>query len=269
MAFLILPLIAIFWLSTQSWDGILDTPHYIGLHNFRKLVGDTEFHAAVKNTAIQLAVELAIIIPAGFCFGYFLSLRRRGWGALTTIFFIPILISASARAVIFTGVFTSSGLLNGLLTKLGLISLTQPWLANSHTALYTVVAVDLWAAVGFNAVMTAGRLSGVSTELREAALIDGASQWQTMWRVYWPLVLPFTGVLVILHFLWVLIQSSQNVLLLTQGGPGHSSVTLGYLLYNKAFVTSALGYSQAIGVVLFGVGAIGVAVIFRLTKSRE
>ncbi|NJL57535.1 sugar ABC transporter permease [bacterium] len=86
-----------------------------------------------------------------------------------------------------------------------------------------------------------------------------------MWP--YPLILNFIGVGAMLHFMWLLLGSTQNVLLLTQGGPGNSSLTLGYYLYEQAFEVQRLGYSQAIGVVIFFIGIAGMFIIRRSTNS--
>jgi multiple sugar transport system permease protein len=82
------------------------------------------------------------------------------------------------------------------------------------------------------------------------------------------MILGYVGVLTMLQFLWLLLLSAQNVLLLTKGGPGNSTMTLSYYLYDQAFESSRIGYSQAIGVVLFAIGLIGVTVIRRVLRER-
>ena len=87
-----------------------------------------------------------------------------------------------------------------------------------------------------------------------------------MWRIGFPLILDFFGVVAMLHLIWILMGASQNVLLLTQGGPGDYSLTLGYYLYSQAFKSNQLGYSQAIGVVIFIFGVTGMLLIRNLTQ---
>ena len=267
-AFLLIPLVAVFWLSTQQWNGLLDTPRFIGLQNFAKLAVDPALASAASNTAVQVIVEVLVVTFGGYMLGYYISLRGRLSGLILTLGLVPILTSAAARALMFVGVLQPEGLLNGLLRALGLDSLTQPWLGSTSTALGVIIGVDLWGAIGFTAVMVSARLSSVSSEIREAAAIDGAGHWRFMWSIAFPMITPFVGALAIMHFMWALMSSAQNVLLLTHGGPGTSSMNLAYMMYESAFITNRLGYSQAIGVLLLFVGVLGMVGIQLLSKDR-
>lgn len=259
--FMVGPLISMFYLSTLDWGGLLDQPTPVGLSNYTQFFTDPTFGDAVRNTVIQLGIVIPVMIPLAFMLGYSLSLRPRGHRLLSVIFFTPSLMSASARAMMFIGVYSPNGVINALLQGIGLTGLTRLWIADSATALPAIMAVELWSGIGFTAVVFAARLSSVPPELFEAANIDGASHWTRMWHIAYPLIRDFVGVIAMLQFLWLLLGSAQNILLLTQGGPGNASTTLGFMLYDEAFLSSHLGYSQAIGVVLFAVGLLGMLLI--------
>ena len=267
-AFMLVPLGAVFYFSTQEWSSLLSTPRYTGLDNYLALASDARLHRALSNTVVQVVVELLIVIVFGYMLGYFLSLKRWGGNVLLTLCLVPILTSAAARALMFTGIFQPQGLLNNALKFVGLGEFTQPWLGTPETALAVIIVVDVWGAIGFTAVMTSAKLSDGSSEIREAAMLDGAGEWKIMWRVSLPMVAPFVGTLAILHFMWALMHSAQNVLLLTRGGPGDASTNLAYLVYQTAFVTKELGYSQAIGVILIVFGVLGMVIIRWLSKDR-
>lgn len=267
-AFLLVPLLGVFWLSTQDWPGFLSSPSFNGLENFRRLAGDPAFDSALRNTAVQVAVELVIVVVGGYMLGYYIALRGRLSGVILSLGLVPILVAATARAMMFVGVLQPQGLLNGFLRAIGLGSLEQPWLGSTSTALGVIIAVDIWGALGFTAVMVSARLASVSPEVREAARLDGAGEWSIMWRVYLPIITPFVGALAILHFMWALMASAQNVLLLTNGGPGTSSMNLSFMMYEAAFVTNNLGYSQAVGVLLIAIGVIGILIIRVFSRDR-
>jgi multiple sugar transport system permease protein len=266
--FMVGPLVSVFYLSTLDWGGILADGNFVGLDNFRRLLRDPVIPVAAANTATQLAVVLPTMILLAFMLGYFLSLRPPGYRILSVIFFTAALFSLPARAMMFVGVYMPSGIVNSFLRAVGLDEWTRVWLADASTAFPAVLAVDLWGGIGFTAVLFASRMSGISHEVYEAAEIDGASHWTKMWRVTFPMILGYVGVLTMLQFLWLLLLSAQNVLLLTKGGPGNSTMTLSYYLYDQAFESSRIGYSQAIGVVLFAIGLIGVTVIRRVLRER-
>ncbi len=123
-------------------------------------------------------------------------------------------------------------------------------MADPATALPALIAVDLWRGVGWTAVLFAARLASLDGEVLEAAQIDGAGRFRTMWQVAFPMVKDYVRTLTMLQFLWTLFTSAALILLLTKGGPGTSSTTLSYLVYAKAFSQRDLGYSQVVGVVL-------------------
>lgn len=260
--FMVGPLFAMFYLSTQDWNGLLDDRHFTGLKNYTRFFSDPTLLIAIKNSAIQLAFVLLVMVPASFLLGYFLSLRPRGYRLLSILFFTPALMSASARAMMFLGIYAPDGIINSVLRAVGLAGLTRLWIADNTTALGAIIAVDLWSGIGFTAVVFAARLSAIPQELYEAADIDGARQWHKIWQIAYPITRDFVGITAMLQFIWTL-GGAANVLLITRGGPGNASVTLGFMLYAEAFQSQHLGYSQAIGVFIFVVGLLGMFLIRR------
>lgn len=263
------PLGNMFYLSTLKWDRLVQPGEFIGLANYARMLRDPHFFNGLRNTAIHLAVALpGVMIPA-YMLGFFLSLRPPGYRLLRVIFFSPAMISIAALAVMFYGVYMPNGILNAMLKTLGLGAITRPWLADPSTVLGAIIFLDIWAGIGFYAVLFFAALSNMPIELIEAARLDGASLWVIMWRVTFPLIRGFFGVATMLHFLWILLGAAQNVLILTRGGPGDYSLTLGYYLYDQAFLTQRLGYSQAIGVFVFIVGIIGLLIIRRVLRPSD
>lgn len=266
--FMIGPLAAMFVISLLNWPSIIAQGEFIGFENFTRLFQDAVFWTAFVNTMIQLVIVLPIMIPAAFMAGYYLSLRPRGGRILSVLFFTPGLISVSTKAMIFFGVLSPNGALNGLLQAIGLDEVVTAWLANPASALACIIAVDLWSGIGYTAVLFSARLSSVPGEVYEAAKLDGSSQWRIMWGIAFPMVKDFFGVATMLQFLWTLFNSATIVLLLTKGGPGTSSTTLSFFVYEKAFVSSQVGYSQAAGVIVFIIGLAGMALIRRSFRAN-
>lgn len=267
--FTIGPLLAMFYIALLKWRGLIAPASFTGFSNFAALWHDAVFWTAARNSLIQLIVVLTFMLPLAFMLGYYVALKPPGHRILRVILFTPALVSLSAKSMIFVAVFAPNGMINGMLNSLGLHSWAQPWLANVHTALPTVIAVDLWSGIGYTAILFAARMSSVSPDLYEAAQLDGASHWRRMWGITYPIVRDYFGVLLMLQFLWVLFSSAGSVLLLTNGGPGNSSTTLSFLMYDKAFSQSQVGYSQAVGVVLFTVGVVGMVVIRRIFRPTH
>ncbi|MFE3137840.1 carbohydrate ABC transporter permease [Streptomyces scopuliridis] len=267
LIFMVGPMAAIFVIAAMDWPGMLQPVSFAGLDNFRTVLDDPVFWQAVRNTAVQLAIALPLMIVCAYMLGYYVAQRPPGHRVIRYLLFVPGLISTPAKAMVFYAALSPDGLLNGALQAVGLASLTDAWLANSTTALFCLIALDIWAGVGFTAVLFAARLDSVPDELGEAAQLDGAGHWRTMWRIHFPVIKDYVGVVTMLQFLWTLFGSAQQVLLLTQGGPANSSTTLSFLVYQKAFIETDLGYSQAIGVALFLVGLVGLLSIRRTFRQ--
>jgi len=261
------PLVNMFYTSLLSWKHVLAPSTFIGLKNFQELFTTPLFYKALKTTTVYwLAVE-AVALPGSFLLGFFLHLRLPGYRIFRTIFYLPALVSMPALSMMFMGVFLPNGMLNFLLTKVGLGGLTHLWLVDAHTALGTLIAIDIWGSIGFNSVFFFSALSDMPPELVEAARIDGASWWQIMWKIAFPLISDVAGVAFLLMFIMTL-SGAVLPLLLTRGGPGTSTYTLGYYLYDMAFYAQRIGYSQAIGVFLFIVGILGTLIIRRAFRPR-
>jgi ABC-type sugar transport system permease subunit len=266
LAFMLWPLLNMFYISTTSWLSLNMPKHFIFVDNFIRIFHDPKIAIALQNTGILLVTEILGIIPFAFMLGFFLSLRKPGYRILRTIFFSPSMISVAAIAMIFLGLYRPDGMINTLLKSIGLSSLTSPWLGNKSTALGALIAIDIWGGIGFNSVLFFAALASLPGELYEAAMLDGAGYWIIMWRIAFPIMLDFIGVVAILQFLYTLSGAAQNVILLTGGGPGTATFTLGYYLYDQAFLSGRLGYSQAIGVLIFIAGIVGILLIRRITS---
>jgi multiple sugar transport system permease protein len=266
LAFMLWPLLNMFYISTTRWDGLAFPQKFVFLDNFVRLAHDPNISIALRNTGIHLLVGIPGVLPFAFMLGFFLSLRKPGYRVLRTIFFSPSMISVAALAMIFLGLYRPEGMLNSFLDAVGLSALTRVWLGNQSTALGALIAIDLWSGIGFYSVLFFAALTNIPEELYEAAMLDGAGYWTIMWRVAFPMLLEFFGVVVILQFLYILSGAAQNVILLTGGGPGSATLTLGYYLYDMAFLVQRLGYSQAIAVMLFFVGIVVILMIRRISS---
>lgn len=264
------PLLNMFYLSTLRWEGLLTPKTFIGLDNFFRLFADVHFHRALINTLIYLIVAIPGILFPAYAMGFFLAQRPRGYRIIRLIYFAPAMLSVAVMAMMFSGIYLADGLLNGFLRSIGLDGLTRLWLADPLTALPAIIALDIWGGLGYNAVLFFTALSNVSQELYDAARLDGANSWTVMWKIAFPITLDFFGVVVTLQFLYTLLGTAQLVYLLTKGGPGDSSMTLSYyLFFNGVAPSQHLGYSQAIGVVLFIIGLGGMLVIRWLSRREN
>jgi multiple sugar transport system permease protein len=175
------------------------------------------------------------------------------------------MLSIAALALIFLGVYRPDGMINTLLNSVGLSGLARVWLGNQATALGALIAIDIWGGIGFNSVLFFAALANLPEELYEAAMLDGAGYWTIMWKIAFPLMTDFIGLVTILQFLGILSGAAYQILL-TGGGPGTATFTLGFYLYDQAFLSHRLGYSQALGVMIFIIGIVVIVLIRRITS---
>ncbi|MEK0099926.1 sugar ABC transporter permease [Streptomyces sp. A475] len=269
LVFMVGPLVALFVVAALRWPGMLQPVSFAGFDNVRTVLDDPVFWDAVSNTAVQLVVAVPVMIVCAYMLGYYVAQKPPGHKVIRYLLFIPGLISTPAKAMVFYAALSPDGLVNGGLKAVGLGSRADAWLASPSTALACLIALDIWAGIGFTAVLFAARLGSVPEEIGEAAQLDGAGHWRTMWRIHFPVIRDYVGVVTMLQFLWTLFGSAQHVLLLTQGGPGSSSTTLSFLVYQKAFIAADLGYSQTVGVFLFLTGLVGLLAIRRAFRRNH
>ncbi len=125
LAFMLWPLLNMFYISTMRWDGLAMPQKFIFLDNFARFFQDKNIQIALRNTGIHLLVGIPGVVPFAFMLGFFLSLRKPGYRVLRTIFFSPSMISVAALAMIFLGLYRPDGMLNSFLETFGLSSLTR------------------------------------------------------------------------------------------------------------------------------------------------
>jgi multiple sugar transport system permease protein len=269
LGLMIWPLFNMFYLSFFRWNSLLDPKVFLGLGNFVRMFQDEHFWNGIVNSAIYIVVDMPLALLPGFMLGFFLSRKPPGYRWLRFIFFAPSMLSIAAVNLMFVGIYLPDGILNTLLRQVGLDQLTRVWLADPDTALGAVIAIDIWGSIGYYGILFYASLSNISEELFEAARLDGANMWDLIWRIALPLSRDFFGVAMVLNFTWIIYGSAQNVLILTKGGPGDRSLTLGYYLFNQAFIANRMGYSQAIAVFAFIFGLLGILFIRRMTRRQE
>ncbi|CAM5408925.1 HTH-type transcriptional repressor PurR [Streptomyces tendae] len=169
LVFMVGPLLAIFVIAALHWPGMLQPVSFAGLDNARVVLDDPVFWDAVRNTAVQLAVAVPVMIVCAYMLGYYVAQRPPGHRVIRYLLFIPGLISTPAKAMVFYAALSPDGLLNGGLESVGLGSLSDAWLASPSTALACLIALDIWAGIGFTADFSERRAVGATEALLDAA----------------------------------------------------------------------------------------------------
>jgi len=257
-------------LSYSLTDKNLLSPHagYVGLANYRELLSDDVFKQAVKVTAIMTA--LIVVLPNALGLGIALMLRgeTRLFAVLRTIFFVPIVLAGVVVSFIWQAMLTDYGVINSVLSGVGLGSLQQGWLDTPNHAIGSIVAVATWQYVGFCAVVYLAALKAIPDELLEAAQVDGCTGFARFRRIIWPLVAPAVTINTVL-LLITGFKLFDYVKIITNGGPGGATNNMALNIYSVGFTQNAFGLASAQAVVLFAIVAGLSTVAVLLLRRRE
>lgn len=246
------PVLSAFWLSAFEWNGGVGFT-FVGLGNFQRLAADRVFAQSVI-TALKLAAfDVAVVITMPLLMAELLhNLRNKRVQYYYRIaVVVPMVVPSLVTLLIWAFIYNPSvGLLNELLHTVGAGSLARPWLGESATALYAVMGVGFpWVGAVSTLIYLAG-LQAIPDSIFDAGRIDGVTALRRFWYIDLPLLMGQVKLLVMLAVIGG-IQGFQNVLILTNGGPGYATMVPGLYMYQNAFTYNRLGYGTAIGVVMF------------------
>lgn len=267
--FIIVPTVASVYYSFTSWDGISPDVKFIGLANYKEIFTSARFGNALKNTII-LTVFISIFENT-IALGLALIVDNVRWGKniFRSAFYIPVLISGIVSGFIWKIMYNYNfGTFNAVLGNLGLDSLKQDWLGNSALTLIMIGIVLIWKGAGYYMIIYLASLQSVSTDLIEAAQIDGASPWQRFKSITIPLI---SGAFTI-NFTLSLINGLKvfdQINVMTDGGPGFTSETLVYLLYKVGFNEGRQGFGTAVGIMLLFIIIVLNTIQQKFLRSRE
>ena len=265
----IIPLFSSFYYSFTDWNGFRNAYHWTGLENFAKIFKDKLFINAIKNTVIWMAA--AVVLPVGGGLTLALLLHEGVWGAnfYKSLFYLPICLSLAVIGQVWIWIYQPDwGLINTVLRLVHLDQLTVAWLANTKTALGSVIIAWSWQQIGLAMVIFLAGLTSIPSELTEAAEMDGANYLQSLRHVVVPLFSPATVVVVALSIINSL-KSFDVVYMMTKGGPFHTTDTLAMFMYNESFQKYYMGYGSAIAVVLFLIAMVIIVFYFRQVRKLE
>ena len=261
------PIAFAFALAFLHWDGS-NPITFAGIDNFARLFTDRIFGIALWNTILYSALSVPLTIVCALALAILLNQKLPGRSFFRAAMFFPYVASLVAVAVVWNMLFNPEmGPINMLLYYAGVDPKDLPrWAADKDWAMITVVLFGVWKSMGYYMVIYLAGLQGINQDLYEAASIDGAGGWQKFWYITVPQLGPTTFFVTVM----LTIQSFKvfdQIYLLTQGGPGTSTLVLVYHIYNEAFISWDLGYSSTIAFVLFLI-VLGVTLVqFRFRKE--
>jgi raffinose/stachyose/melibiose transport system permease protein len=265
-AYFLYPLGYVFVLGLTRWNGVTP-PRFRGLANYLDLLSNETFRLSVRNNFIwALSLGLVQIFLAAVV-AMILARQPRGWRVLRTVYFLPNVISQVAIAMLWMAIYNAEhGILNRLLSGLGLEAWTHNWLGEIETALPAVIAQQVLYIGYFMIIVLAGTAS-IPESLYEAARIDGANVWQQELRITLPML---RGILITSMTLAMAygMRHFEATFLMTGGGPANSTSTMGLMLY-KMMGHLDYGHANAVGATLIMLGGVLIVGIRRLLGRSE
>ena len=264
--FTLYPILSAGYLSLTSWNGLTPSKDFIGLGNYTRLATDPEFQNSLLVTIVYAFGVCILSIISGLTVAALLDAPIRGRAIYRTIFFLPVVTSSAAVAIVWKYMFDDAGLVNKLLDTVGVGGID--WLQNRWLALLLLTILTVWKNIGFNAILYLTAMQALPVSVYEAAQLDGASAWQSFTRITVPLLRPMTF-FVSVQSLITAFQSFDLAYVFTEGGPRGGTDVLGMLMYRQAFRLDGFGYGAAISFVSLALVLAVTAIQWRVTSKEE
>lgn len=266
----IYPLIETFRISLWEIRG-LSRPTFVGIDNYVRLFSDPVFLGTLRTTLIYTLSVASISVSIGWGLAMLCAFAPTQTAVFRLMIFATFGISEAVSGYIWTGIFRpgDAGLLNGILSAVGLGGYTQAWLGSPTTALGCLIVAASWSGVGLPLLLSFAAVQTIPRSVIEAARIDGAGPLATMWHIMMPLSMSGVRVAVFINLLAAL-RAFDIIFVLTNGGPTRATETVGFFMYRESMTQFNLGYGAASTIILLvGVLVVAVPAIAQRTKGAR
>lgn len=265
-AFTIIPVVMALYLSFTNYD-VVSRMDFVGLDNYKRLADDALFGQTFRNVFFYSIIFVPLNILISLLLGMLMNFKRTGIRLFRTMNYLPTLTSAVAAATVWIWLLHPEfGLVNGILGYFGVIG--PAWLAQTETAMLSIILVTLWQTVGTNMIIYIAGLQGIPDYLYESAKLDGATAFNRFRYITWPQLRPTTFLVSTMSIIGAL-QLFDQAFVLTQGGPGNVTKTPVYLIYQQGFNQLQMGYASAQAFILAVAILIFSFINMRINKSEE
>ena len=266
-------------ISLTDWDSLagVENRKFIGLANYIRLFSqDKLFYKSLGNTLWFMVIYIPILIMGGLLLALLLYKLQKTSRLFQTLNILPYITTPVAIGIIFSFLFDwSTGIVNNVLLRTGIIETGINWLGDERTARIVVVLLIVWKNLGYYLLIYLAGLSTVPTEVSEAAMVDGANKFQVFWKITLPYLKPITIFLVLTSIIsgfqlfdepWLLFSSIKG----TIGGPNRTALTSMMYFFDQTFKSSTrLGYGAAISYALFLVVLVVSVVVSKVINRKE
>ncbi|AEA01455.1 MULTISPECIES: carbohydrate ABC transporter permease [Aerococcus] len=261
LIFWFLPMIISLLISFTNWDYISPTYDIVGIENYTDLITSEEFASSLWNTVV---FSLGTVIPTlviGFLLALLLIRQKFMHNFIQACLFAPWVTPMVAVSIVWSWMYQPEGLINNMLAHIGISG--PDWLSSSTFAMVAVIVVTVWKNAGWAMLFYSTAMSSISPAYDEVCDIAGASYWQRIRTIYFPMTLPTTLFLSIITLISS-IQAYDQINVLTQGGPAGATRTLLYMFYQLAFEEFNMGKATALSVIMLVITGLLAFAIFSL-----
>ena len=263
--FVLYPTVMTVYYSFTNFN--LKSADWVGLKNYRRLLQDKAFLAALKNTTVFALFSIVSLTVLGFLAAAAFNRRMRGVKWMRMLMIFPYATSMTAISMIWLMMFDAqSGFLNKFLRLLGASGVE--WLFNRDTALYCLIFVNIWKNIGYCMLIYLSGMQSIDESHYEAATVDGASGWTQLWRITLPMVRP-VAFFVLITTTVDSFKTFDQVQIMTRGDPLNATTTLVHQIYLRGFTEFKMGYASAMAVVLLVIVALVTALSWGLNRGGD
>ena len=269
-AFLIAPIGASAYFSLFDWNGFGEKT-YIGFSNYKELFTSDAigFLKALRNSLLLAALSVCLQLPLALALALALGKKIKGERLFLSVYFMPVLISTVVIGQLWLKIYNPTyGVLNVFLRAIGLESWAKIWLGDKATALGAVLVPTLWQYVGYHMLLLYAGVKSVPPELREAAMLDGASDAQVNRYIVLPYIKPIIKISVIFAVTGSL-KSFDMIYVLTNGGPLHATEVPSTLMINMLFLRNRYGMGSTIAILLIILCFLFALIISAIFKEED
>lgn len=275
--FSILPMITQLFISVTDWDGLSELTlfsdfggfmqqFYVGLQNYVEIFTSKELYQVLGNTLWFIVLYIPLMLVAAMAVALVLNSKIRGVGFLRVVYYIPVITSWVAGALIWKWALSPQyGIINSLL---GLLGIDGPnWLQSSQWAIPAIVLASVWKDMGYFGLMLMAGLQGINRQYYEAAAIDGAGKVKQFFRITLPLLTPTLFFIMIISLISSFQLFPQIMIMTPDGGPGGATMMLVERIYKYGFRYYEMGYASAYSWILFAILLVLTGIQMKLQKK--
>jgi multiple sugar transport system permease protein len=272
LIFSVIPILYSLIISLTDWNGLIPwnlgagTPKFIWFANFADILGGAEFWRVLRHTLYYIVIYIPLILIASVFAAILLNNAFKGIGFFRVVFFIPVLTSWVAAALIWKWLLSDDyGPINAILSFVGING--PAWLQDPTWAIPGIVFASIWKDMGFFALIMLGGLQGINPTYYEAAHIDGANFWRRLTRITLPLLSPMLFFVMVLCIINSFQLFPQVLIMTTDAGPYGSTQVMVERIYKYAFKYYRMGYAASFSWILFVIIFFFTVIQMRLQKK--